>query len=63
VQQLTRSIAGFPPRRPEFETGASHVGSMVAIAALGQVLTSVSLAIIHSTNCSTIIIIIIIIQV
>jgi hypothetical protein len=37
VPQLRRLVAGFPPPLPEFESGSSHVGSVVERAALGQV--------------------------
>jgi hypothetical protein len=32
-----RLVAGFPPRRPEFKTGSSHVGFLMDKVALGQV--------------------------
>jgi hypothetical protein len=35
--QLKRLVAGFPPRRPGFKTGSSHVGFVVDEVALGQV--------------------------
>jgi hypothetical protein len=37
--QHMRLIAGFPPRRPGFKTGSSHVGFVVDKVALGQVLS------------------------
>jgi hypothetical protein len=37
VPQLKRLVAGFPPRRPRFEPGSSHVGFLVDKVALGQV--------------------------
>jgi hypothetical protein len=39
VPQLRRVVAGFPPRRPGFEPGSSHVGSVEDRMALGQVLS------------------------
>jgi hypothetical protein len=36
VSWLRRLVAGFPPRRPEFEPGSGHVGFVVKMA-LGQV--------------------------
>jgi hypothetical protein len=35
--QLKRLVAGFPPRRPGFKPGSSHVGFVVDKVALGQV--------------------------
>jgi hypothetical protein len=54
--QLKRLVAGFPPRRPEFQPGYSHVGFVVDKVALGRFSPSisVSLANLHSTNFSTI---------
>jgi hypothetical protein len=34
---LRRLVAGFPPRRPGFETGSFHVGFVVDKMVLGQV--------------------------
>jgi hypothetical protein len=34
---LKRLVAGFPPRRPVFKPGSSHVGYVVEKVALGQV--------------------------
>jgi hypothetical protein len=34
---LKQLVAGFPPRRPGFEPGSSHVGFVVDKVALGQV--------------------------
>jgi hypothetical protein len=35
--QLKGLVAGFPPRRPGFKTGSSHVGFVVDKVAQGQV--------------------------
>jgi hypothetical protein len=52
-------VAGFQWRLSGFETESVHVGYVVDKVALGQALpsTSLSLANLHSTDCSTIIII------
>jgi hypothetical protein len=34
---LKRLVAGFPPQRPGFKPGSSHVGFVVDKVALGQV--------------------------
>jgi hypothetical protein len=50
-------VDGFPPWRPKFKPGSSHVRYVVDKVALGQVFspsTSVSPANLHSTNFSTI---------
>jgi hypothetical protein len=36
VPQLRRLVAGFPPRRPEFQPRSGHVGFVVDKVALGQ---------------------------
>jgi hypothetical protein len=51
-------VAGFPPRRPGFKPGSSHVGFVVDKVALGQVFSedfAVSPANLHSICFSTII--------
>jgi hypothetical protein len=37
VPVLKRLVSGFPPRRPGFEPGSSHVGFVVDKVVLGQV--------------------------
>jgi hypothetical protein len=37
VSYVRRLVAGFPPRRPEFEPGSIYVGYLVVRATLGQV--------------------------
>jgi hypothetical protein len=52
---LKRLVAGFPPRRPGFKRGSSHVGFVVDKVVLRQVspIISVSPANLHSTIFST----------
>jgi hypothetical protein len=59
MQQLRRLVAGFPPRQPEFEPVLCHAGFMVDEVAVGQAFSECLdfPANLHSTNCSTIIII------
>jgi hypothetical protein len=42
VPQLRLLAAGFPPRRSGLDPGSSHVGSMVARVALGQIFAECS---------------------
>jgi hypothetical protein len=37
IYKFKRLVAGFPPRRPGFKPGSSHVGFVVGKVALGQV--------------------------
>jgi hypothetical protein len=39
LSNLKRLVAGFPPRRPGFKPGSSHVGFVADKVALGQVLS------------------------
>jgi hypothetical protein len=59
VPQIRRLFAIFPPQRPGFEPGSSHVRFVVDKVEVTQVFfpsTSVSPANSHSTDCSTLII-------
>jgi hypothetical protein len=58
VTSFRRLVAGFPPRRREFEPGSGYVGFVVNKAALRQVLSEYSVFLANrSTDCSTLIII------
>jgi hypothetical protein len=57
VPWLRRLVAGFPPRRPGFETRSGHVEFVVDKVAVGRFTpsTSVSAASSHSISCSMLI--------
>jgi hypothetical protein len=59
MERAAPLAAGFLPQRPGFEPSSGHVGFVVDKVALGRFSpsTSVSPANLHSTNCSTIILI------